>query len=193
MHSRVSFDGDDVAAAMTVRSVLGAEGHVLGLQLLCTMACCEADDGPAYASLAVAAAKSRLLERNQRSSDAAIRRFLTDNLIGLLAAGVFEMSAVALRGMAQVLRRLFADEPGSGAVMQRRLSEGWGSADSRAGAVVRLRELVADRVLRAGVAVHDNDGIGRIVAGYFVTDLPAVSREIALSVAHKLGESTWSR
>lgn len=192
MLPRMPADAKDRTDAVAVHSALGGEGHTTVVRFLCTVACGEASVARTYATTAASRVSSQLRERGTNTSDVAVKRFLVSGVTDLLANGVFRLANGAPAGTSAVVMDLIDGAEHAGREIQRRLAEGWSVPDAREGATRRLCELVLDRARQAKVATGDRDAVDRIVATYFIADLPDVRDCIAEHVLDRLGEASWN-
>ena len=180
---------DDETDAMVVRQVLGLDGSALALRLLCTVACGESSESSVYVCKAVVQAEALLCQRDHRTSEAAIKRFISTGVVELLANGHFRLVDGKIRSITSLVARLLNGEDQDGSCFRERLAQGW-QKDVRDGAIHRIRELVLDRALRGRIEPNDAD-INRIVETYFIADIPVV-HEISSQVLRRIGGSRWT-
>ena len=193
MCERMPAEGQDNTGATAVRSALGAKGHMTVVRFLCTVACGEASAAKTYATTAISAVSFQLRQRGNNASEADVKGFLVSGVTELLANGIFCLANGALVGTNALVMDLLDEGEQAGREFQRRLADGWEVSDANGGGILRIRELVLDRALRAKVAVGDRDAMDRIVATYFVAELPDVRRTIVAQVLGRLGGSPWNR
>ena len=184
---------DDSAAVMAVRNALGADGYALVTRLLCTLAYGEPSQCGDYASKAVNLANSRLLGRDRRMPESSIKRFLGTGIVELLTNGIFRLGDGLVRGVTPIVSKTLAGDEEACHEIQRRLAHGWGASDSRDGATIRLCKLVLDRMLRVRAALDDDDVLNRIVATYFISDIPDVRSNVVSQIVSKTGGAGWNR
>ena len=185
--------GADDSAVMAVRNALGADGYALVTRLLCTLACGEPSQCGDYASKAVNLANSQLLQRDRRMPESSITRFLGTGILELLTNGTFRLGDGVVRGMTPFVSKTLDGAEEACQEVQRRLASGWGAPASRHGATIRLCELGLNRWLRAGGALDDDDELNRIVASYFISDIPDVRSNIVSQIVSKTGRVRWNR
>ena len=189
MRPRLAADADDEADAMAVRHAMSPYGNALVLRLLCTLACGESSEPSVYVQKAVAHTTALLRQRDHKTSDPAIKRFLTTGIVDLLANGHFRLADGEIWGITPLIARLLDGDDQAGASFRKWLAKGW-QTDARDGAIQRIRELACG-VLRARTPPDDAE-VNRIVAAYFITDLPTIRCEIAGQVRRRIEGSTWT-
>ena len=192
MLPHMAAEADDEAAAMAVRHALGPDGYAVVLRFLCTVACCDSSGSASYAGMAVAQARSLLLQRNHESSESPIKKFLSSGVIELLANGVFRLKDGAVSGTASLLTKLLDDDDLAGRSLRQRIAEGWGVPDLRSEAIRRVGELVLDRALKARITPNDAEAVDRIVATYFIPALPDIRSEVTSQIMGRLGGPAWT-
>ena len=190
MRPRLAADADDEADAMAVRHAMSPYGNALVLRLLCTLACGESSEPSVYVQKAVAHTTALLRQRDHKTSDPAIKRFLITGIVDLLANGHFRLADGEIWGITPLIARLLDGDDQAGASFRKWLAKGW-QTDARDGAIQRIRELACGQVLRARTP-PDDAAVNRIVAAYFITDLPAIRCEIAGQVRRRIEGSTWT-
>jgi hypothetical protein len=137
-------------------------------------------------------ATSLLLQRDHVSSMDAIRQYLTDRLVALLANGRFKLEGDSIRGTARLAADPLHGKEQAGSALRQRLADGWGSDAAQTGAVRRIRELALDRALRARVGADCSNAMDRIVSTYFLSDIPSIRRDLVAQVTARLGGQPWS-
>lgn len=190
MRPRLAVDAGDEANAMAVRHAMSPYGNALVLRLLCTLACGESSESSVYVQKAVAHTTALLRQRDHKISDPSIKRFLITGIVDLLANGHFRLADGEIWGITPLIARLLDGDDQAGASFRKWLAKGW-QTDARDGAIQRIRELACGQVLRAKTP-PDDAAVNRIVAAYFITDLPTVRCEIADQVRRRIEGSTWT-
>lgn len=178
---------EDGTAFMDVRKALGPNGYAVVTRLLCTLACGEPSQCGSYARKAVDLVESLLLRDDQRMPESSIKRFLCVGIVELLTNGVFELRDGGFRRVTPIVSNALAGGEEACREIHRLLARGWGASDSRDGATLRIGELVVDRIRSTRAAVDDDGLLNRIVATYFISDIPDVRSDVVRRVVCKSG------
>lgn len=183
----------DEAMRCEMRSVLGTDGDAVALRTLCTLTAAGFVPPDEVSRVALEAITVALMTRDRRFSQALVAKYLTDRIVSLLALGVFRIAGDELRGVTAVVESLLAGKKDVAAKFLTRVARGWSVETSREGLLQRVRELVLDRAVRAGLKPGSDADVDMITRSYFLIDVPEVREQVVAHVAARLGGQPWTR
>ena len=181
---------DDDAGVMAIRSVLGRDGDAIAQRLLCTLACGEESDTLRDADKSVEEIGELLRCRERSEIAEAVRVYLANRVMELLANGDFCLSNGELRGMGAIVRRATDGDSEAACDLRQRLAEGWGQS-AREGVVRRVVARAVHGARTAKIPVDDGEALRRHVTRYFIDPLD-VRHEITAKVRARLGGKGWN-
>lgn len=183
----------DDAMRCEMRSVLGADGDAVAIRTLCTLTAAGVVPPDEVARVALGAVTTALMTRNRRFPQALVANYLTNRIVSLLALGVFRIASDELRGVTAVVESLLAGKKDAPAELLAKVARGWSGETSREGLLRRIRELILDRAVRAGLKPGSNAGVDTITRSYFLIDVPEVRQQVVADVTARLGGQQWTR
>ena len=176
-----------------MRGVLGVEGDALALRTLCTVIAGGANSTADVTRIALDAIDAALMTQDRRFPKTLVEKYLADRIVSLFSHGVFRIASDDIRGVTTIVESVLAGKQDAIEKLLSKVVKGWDCGTAREGLVRRVREIVLDRAVRAGLKPGNDASVDRIARSYFLIDIPAVREQIIAHVTTRLGGVQWIR